>query len=59
MEKKQGSTFLYVCASCNKDLVAGAFPKWFCLHTNCNNYLKPILNKSIWIINNQIAKLRS
>ena len=38
----QSSAFPYVCASCNKEMVAGAFPKWFCLHTNCNNYLKPI-----------------
>jgi len=38
----QSSTFPYVCASCNKEMVAGGFPKWFCLHTTCKNYLKPI-----------------
>jgi uncharacterized protein YutD len=38
----QSSTFPYVCASCNKEMVEGGFPKWFCLHTTCKNYLKPI-----------------
>ena len=38
----QSSTFPYVCASCNKEMVAGGFPKWFCLQTTCKNYLKPI-----------------
>jgi hypothetical protein len=34
-----------VCDSCKKELVAGPYPKWFCLHENCNNYLKPIETK--------------
>jgi hypothetical protein len=38
----QSSTFPYFCASCSKEMVAGGFPKWFCLHTTCKNYLKPI-----------------
>jgi hypothetical protein len=38
----QSSTFPYVCTSCKKEMVAGGFPKWFCLHTTCKNYLKPI-----------------
>jgi len=38
----QTSTLQYVCASCNKEMVEGGFPKWFCLHTTCKNYLKPI-----------------
>jgi len=32
----QSITFPYVCASCNKEMVAGGFPKWFCLQTTCN-----------------------
>ena len=40
-KEKQSSKYSKVCASCNKDLMAGAFPKWFCLHKECVEYLKP------------------
>jgi hypothetical protein len=32
------------CNYCKRNLVAGAYPEWFCLQTNCKNYLKPIIN---------------
>jgi len=30
-----------VCCGCGKKLVAGAYPKWICLHDECKEYLKP------------------
>jgi hypothetical protein len=29
-----------LCSSCKKEMVSGAFPKWFCLRKNCDIYLK-------------------
>jgi hypothetical protein len=29
-----------LCSNCKKQMVAGAYPKWFCLRENCDKYLK-------------------
>jgi hypothetical protein len=31
----------FVCTSCKKEMVAGPYPQWFCLHKECVQYLKP------------------
>ena len=43
MEKKRPNviTYPWTCTSCNKEMVAGPYPQWFCLHKECVEYLKP------------------
>jgi hypothetical protein len=28
-----------ICTNCNKNLVAGSYPKWLCLQAECSEYL--------------------
>jgi len=37
---KKSKNYFKTCSLCNKELVSGAFPKWFCLNKNCSEYLK-------------------